>query len=198
MTKHTIVAISGKMGSGKTTLAKSLVKKYSGIHMKFATPLYEMQSAVLGVLHKYGMQTEMKYGDLLQYLGTEFGRKKFGDNIWADLTKNSIFSTIESLNKWRDKAFIVVDDARFDNELDMFLDMAANEGTELRVLTVRLEASESSRKSRADSWRENTSHPSEIGLDHRLGDFDLVISTDSSDCSEEDTFNKVVSALEKM
>ena len=39
-----IIGISGKMGSGKTTLTNKIREKYNNVVMlKFATPLYELQ-----------------------------------------------------------------------------------------------------------------------------------------------------------
>lgn len=175
MNKHTIIGISGKSGSGKTTLAKALVGEFSGTHMKFASPLYEMQEAARGVFKKYGYEMKKKDRSFLKIIGTEYGRECLGENIWCDLTRNAIMSHVEEIEKW-DKAFIVVDDARFDNELDLFIGLK-KKFPEWNVLTVRLEAPEEDRKDRAEEWGENTQHPSEIGLDLRLDDFDMIVNT---------------------
>lgn len=183
LTKHTIVCISGKQGSGKTTMAESLVKLYSGTHMKFASPLYEMHEAIRAVLKKYGIEMPKKVGALLQYLGTEFGRKLFGDDVWVRCIHNAIIDTTESLDKWKDKAFIVVDDARFENELDMFLKLRADR-EDYTILTIRLDADEDTRKLRAEGWRDNTNHASETSLDLRLEDFDMRINTKTASAEE--------------
>lgn len=195
MKQHTIVCISGKQGSGKTTLAKALCKHYSGSHLKFATPLYEMHDAIKEILEvKYSYQMKEKDGKLLQLLGTEWGRNTLGQNIWADLTRSAIESAVNTLERFNDKAFIVVDDARFENELEIFMKFKSH-FPEWRVLTVRLEAEELARKGRADSWREDAYHPSEIGLDHRVNDFDLILNT--VEHTAESSFLKVCSEIEK-
>lgn len=176
MNKHTIVAISGKQGSGKTTLAKSLVEKYKGSHFKFADPLYDMHNSIRDLLFtKYNYSMKVKDGKLLQLLGTEWGRNTLGETIWSDLTSRRIMSKIHDCDTYENKAFIVIDDTRFENELDMF--SYFKEVSNCHVITIRLEAGEEVRKVRADDWRPATEHPSEVGLDHRIKDFDLVLDT---------------------
>jgi hypothetical protein len=183
LVKTNIILISGKQGSGKTTLAKSLCKrfgtpglpKWQAINMTFAEPLYEMHNYCRKVLTNAGVDPihKIKDGNLLQLLGTEWGRKTLGENIWVDICKGRIKKEIE-MNKDRDPAFkpsrlvFIVSDCRFENELFAFDD----------ALTVRLECDDHIRKSRAEMWRENTQHPSEIGLDDVDYDvFDLVVDT---------------------
>lgn len=157
----TIIALSGAQGSGKTTLAKEL----GGKIMKFADPLYDMHGLILETLKIYGVQIEpgKVYGPLLQYLGTEFGRKQIDENIWADILDRTISSCVHP--------FIIVDDMRFENEFNMLKSKGA--------LMVRLECPEDIRKTRAAKWRPQVDHPSEVGLDHLVGQgaFDLVIDT---------------------
>ncbi len=193
MNKHIIICISGKQGSGKTTLAEELVKKYSGLHMKFAKVLYDIHDAAREVLGRYGYEMKKKDGKFLQVVGTEWGRNTLGQDIWRDLTRNAIMQAVVDITKW-DKAFIVVDDARFDNELDMFHQLA-KENPEWNVVTIRLEASEAVRKARCSEWRQDTNHPSEIGLDHRLDDFDIIVSTEIM--SKEHVFGLICAEIEE-
>jgi hypothetical protein len=67
----------------------------------------------------------------------------------------------------------IVADCRFQNEFDAFPE----------ALRVRLTASEDVRRTRTNSWRENTSHPSEIDLDgyEAEGKFDLVFDTSTAE-----------------
>lgn len=158
-----IILISGKQGSGKTTLAKGLCKALNASHIKFADPLYEMHEAIRNVAQRYNIPFSEKEGTLLQLLGTEWGRKIKGDNVWVEACKTRV-----SLAQWSKDSVIVIDDARFENELLAFPE----------AFTIRLYAAEEERKGRADGWRDNTAHASETGLDNVPDeDFDLVIDT---------------------
>jgi predicted AAA+ superfamily ATPase len=62
-----IILISGQQGSGKSSLARAIVVHINenrgdllAIHLKFATPLYEMQEALREVAQKYSIPFEKK------------------------------------------------------------------------------------------------------------------------------------------
>jgi hypothetical protein len=107
-------------------------------------------------------------GPLLQMLGTEWGRNTRDADIWVRAFKSSAMSYWEATPG----GIIIVDDVRFPNELGIF-DYDEN----VRKLTVRLNADKATRKGRADKWRENDEHLSEIALDS--SDFDLVFDSSS-------------------
>ncbi len=177
-----MILIAGKQGSGKTTLALKLKFALHAFHLKFADPLYEMHEAIRPVAEKYGIPFGSKEGVLLQLLGTEWGRRCKGDDVWANACKNHI----TSLNKTNPKATIIVDDCRFENELNKFP----------LAFKVRLIAPGSIRSARAESWRDNELHQSETGLDHVTDDkFDLVVHTDQFDADE--TFQMVLYAFKR-
>lgn len=158
--KTEIILISGKQGSGKTTLGQSLVRAaygqgYFAQVFKFAGPLYRIHDAVLETAENLlGVPKVTKDGDLLQLLGTEWARKKFGPDVWANALQKQITNAREMIPP-SFKLLAIVDDCRFQNEFDAFPE----------ALSVRLEISEDIRRARAESWRENTLHPSETGLD---------------------------------
>lgn len=165
-----VLTISGKQGSGKSELAKRLVKKFleeskkESITLKFADPLYEMQDALHEILNDYGIRRPKKDGYLLQWLGTEYGRKHITENIWVDILKTRL-EGIPECNP------IMIDDCRFENEFDIL--------KSLGCLMIRLECPEYLRKQRANSWRTDTEHASEVGLDRYSSEnkFDLHIDT---------------------
>jgi len=168
-----IVLISGKQGSGKTTLQKALcaswAMRYSkpAFAMNFADILYEMHDAVLSVFHKYHPPRNIaKDGPLLQLLGTEWGRNTIHTDIWVKCLK----SKIEKTGVTYPEGLFVIGDARFENEFDTFPE----------ALRVRLVCDEDVRKQRCSMWRENVNHPSEIGLDKYATDgrFDLYYATE--------------------
>lgn len=173
--KTTTLLISGKQGSGKTTLAREIIKRWEtlpkgrALEIPFAKPLYEMHDFLLGYMANLGFDRDIvKDGPLLQYLGTDWGRKNFGDNVWVDANKAAIEIEKKKYD-WAD-LLIVIPDCRFQNEL--FNNVLAK--------TVRLECAREIRKARCSAWRENDTHPSEIDLDHFANElelFDLTLNT---------------------
>ena len=163
--KPRIIAISGKQGSGKSTLAAALGATMGCQHMKFAFPLYLMHDAVCNVAKEFGLEPAKKEGKLLQFIGTEWGRETFGQDVWVNCLKHRLEKSTANL--------IIIDDMRFPNELAMLKEIGAT--------TVRLECSEELRSTRTDGWRggEGLLHSSETALDH-VNDWDYVFETDGS------------------
>lgn len=174
MTK--IVMISGKMGSGKTTLSRRLIwdlhlrKNSRALNIKFADPLYAMHDFCLGVIKQGGIEREVKKdGALLQMLGTDWGRK-IDQNIWVKLLLREIKVQEERLGSAFPSLYVVIDDLRFKNELESLP----------CALRVRLECFRDERKRRCEGWRDNETHASETDLDEWVvepGKFDMVFDT---------------------
>ena len=89
-----IIGITGYIGSGKTLLADALCSKHNFTKVKMAYPIKKMLSSVgLSYSHLEGMNKEIETELLcnktprfaMQTLGTEWGRKIMGDNIWVNL-----------------------------------------------------------------------------------------------------------------
>ncbi len=162
-----LICISGKQGSGKSTVADALTAEYGGTIMKFAQPIYEMHGAVNGVYENYGIECPEKDGFLLQWLGTEHGRGTKGKDVWLNILQGRIKRFHQLSGK-----LIVNDDCRFENEFDMLQGAGA--------LMVRLSCPEEIRRLRADGWRADVNHPSETGLDayEAKNRFDVVINTE--------------------
>lgn len=171
MTK--VILISGKQGSGKTTLSQYLLKAinrqkcFYAISLKFADPLYQMHDYCLAVLNSAGIETLRKDGKLLQLLGTEWGRS-IDKDIWVKVAQ----SKVKKLKPTGpDQIRIaIIDDTRFKNELEAFPD----------AIKIRLECNKDTRRQRTDSWRDNEMHPSEIDLDdwvYEPGRFDFIFNT---------------------
>lgn len=163
-----VVLISGRMGSGKTTLRESLIdmltiRGYDVNHYSFARPVYEAAAAVQQVLsEQYGVPMLKKDRALLQVIGTDWGRNTRDENIWVDCAREYVRRSKEEV--------VVIDDARFPNEL------LADFGC--KTLIIRLEAAEAIRRERADSFG-STAHASESALDGVT--FDFTIQTDEID-----------------
>lgn len=169
-----VLLISGKMGSGKTTLAEAvreawLTKKRRSVCLiNFADALYDMHNYCRDYLLSNGVQTEKKDRKLLQWLGTEWGRAK-SESIWVDIVK----SKIEKLTK-ESRAFdktvsplFIIADCRFPNELSGFPD----------AVSVRLECDRELRKERCSRWSDaGETHLSETALDLEHG-FNFTFDT---------------------
>lgn len=181
MNKNTIVLISGCQGSGKTTTSTRLIEELNSrgvttYSIKFAEIIYKMHDAVIAVGIEYGIPMLKKESTMLQWLGTEFGRNTKGEDVWINAVRHKILSKITS-DFIPARCCFVIDDCRFVNEFHGF-DQIEEMGL-VSVLRVRLEASEEERKARADSWRTNTAHVSETGLDEysAAGLFDKYYNT---------------------
>lgn len=161
-----IILLSGKQGAGKTTLAEQLIREWEGpsIRLKYADPLYALHDIVREVASKYGLSPVCpKDGTLLQLLGTEWGRKIYGEDVWVRCLQNTVSRYDQGTN------LIIIDDCRFPNEFEAFPN----------ALRVRLSAPREVRKERCTMWRDNDTHASETALDaHEAeGKFDLVLDT---------------------
>lgn len=184
--KHTVILISGKQGSGKSSTADLVAQILESDGLKtyrtrYAKVLYMMHDAVRDIGRKYGIDFPDKNGPLLQYLGTEVVRNNFGEDSWVNCLKTE-------LKELKEPSFVIIDDCRFVNELKAF-----DNNPNFDVLKVRLEASREVRKARTNAWRDNDSHPSETGLDNFINDFNFVINTEVG--GPLDTANMIVAEL---
>lgn len=179
MIETDIVMISGKMGSGKTTLSRELIKllndqydDWVGEEISFAAPLYEMHDHCRQVLRNYGIRPphDIKDGNLLQLLGTEWARNTIDESIWIQCLKNRINELTHMHSHFNHtRVTFIVPDCRFKNEFHSYGD----------ALKVRLRCREDVRKARAEMWRDQSNHQSETDLDlyDVSGFFDAVFDT---------------------
>jgi hypothetical protein len=153
-----IIAFSGPQGSGKTTIARSCGYPI----YKFADPLYTMHHSIRDILMGLGEPMVGINGALLQLLGTDFGRKELGADIWVRIMRRRLEAA------WHMLDVVVIDDVRFLNELELVRDLGG--------FCVRLDCDEEIRRNRAEKWRVNTGHASETALDG-CDIFDLRLDT---------------------
>jgi hypothetical protein len=118
-----IIGISGKMGTGKTTLANIIVGKIPGaIRMSFADPVREEVAELLGLVpddvrdqrfkertFKLGKRS-MTGREILQWWGTEIRRKADCD-YWVSIMARRLSSLHDSYIP-----IVVIDDVRFRSE----------------------------------------------------------------------------------
>lgn len=111
-----LIGLCGVAGSGKGEVAARLARRHGFMEMAFADPLYEAVSAIVGKpvawLKDRANKEEVipwlgkSPRELLQLMGTEFGRKMIHPEIW-------IRSAVERIDSSRP---VVFTDVRFDNE----------------------------------------------------------------------------------
>lgn len=122
-----IIALGGHKTSGKSEVRRMLVNAFGYKHYSFAAPLKSMLRGLLtdmginrATIDEYieGCLKEtplVGYGktprQLMQSLGTEWGRKMFAEDLWLNIMDTKLMSARDNL--------IVVDDVRFANELSL-------------------------------------------------------------------------------
>jgi len=175
-----IIAISGKAGSGKTTLANNLAialgTKKGKVPLikiiKFAKPLYDLQHAVQTTLYKEvekNRQLLLGIGDLI--------KKVYGEHVFTDY----MYTKLKNLDTTED--YVIIDDMRFMHELHMIY-------PNFNALTVRLDGPISLLDTRVEV-KADRNHISEIALDSAA--FDLYINI--VDKSQEEVLNEVINNL---
>ena len=127
-----IVALTGPKTVGKTTIANAIAENVDKIVyiLSFATPMRSMLSSI-GIsnlnLHSQSFKEEKIEGlgksarELLQTLGTEWGRNMVHPDIWLWAMSNKLKEAEES-----NVDIIVIDDCRFDNEADWIRDLGGS------------------------------------------------------------------------
>ncbi|MDX9730219.1 MAG: hypothetical protein RBT63_00475 [Bdellovibrionales bacterium] len=186
----TIVLLSGKQGAGKTAIQNKLLLAAgragfeAAYALNFADGLYAIHDIVNYGLKELGIVPKSKKDRvLLQLLGTEWGRKVYGENIWVRMLKQKI-SDLRTLEQ---KALVIVGDCRFENEFDAFPE----------ALRVRLVAAEHVRRARAISFGD-PHHASETQLDCYAynGLFDMNLRTDGN-VGPDGTVELILAQLQK-
>lgn len=140
-----IIALTGIAGSGKSTTAKALIALRPGtVPMSLAAPFKLRACALFSVFSDevFGPTPKSAHTrTLLQEMGTECGRKIYGDDFWTRHADADLYR----LRQYGIRT-VVIDDVRFQNEADWALAHGA--------LLVKLEG-------RGGLTGEAANHPSE-------------------------------------
>ena len=144
-----VIAIHGKMGSGKSTAAKYIRRHTMAVIKPFAKPIKDLAYYI-----GWDGLKDTKGRRLLQLLGTEVGRECIHPNIWVDKWQ-------ESLEDTGSYVVVICDDLRFQNEyahLDTLKDV---------TLIHIVRKTEATWFQRLVAWLRPT-HKSERGIDFNL------------------------------
>lgn len=117
------IGVSGFKSSGKDSIAANLIARHNFRRLALADPMKEMLHVGLGipldVLHgsPEAKEAPWRYGksprQLLQTLGTEWGREMVSDRLWLDL---ALERTIPAWEAKHGPTSWVLPDVRFPNE----------------------------------------------------------------------------------
>lgn len=107
------VAFCGKMRAGKDTAYEFFRSQINGVHVKFADPLYEMQDVIYRIAKLPPLEKNQKDRNLLQLLGTQWGRETINTDIWLNLFKIRLKDLEIPLGN------VFNTDARFENEIKL-------------------------------------------------------------------------------
>lgn len=159
-----IILLSGKMGSGKTSVAKYFVDKYKFEYEKFAKPIYE-------ILEKAGLKKNRK---LMQAIGEIM--RKYDSLFFTHALLRRIVQNVNNKN-------IIIDDWRFPNEYQLLDTLKSVLGKQ--IYKIRINVDEQTRIKRVreiygDMSDDELNHESETALDN-YDKFDLIINNDSLD-----------------
>lgn len=123
-----LIAFTGPKGCGKSTFAKMVVNHSKVLPgpreiLSFAGPLKAMLRAILPPeAYTPEGKEDVRYGMcgrtpryLMQTLGTEWGRRMVGEDVWVEAVRHQILGSGAQT--------ILIDDLRFNNEAEMVMDL---------------------------------------------------------------------------
>lgn len=183
------IALVGKQGAGKSSIAQSLVAEYGFTQMSWAAPVRQIFEMAYGPIIDYAATKSQMYSvtttegivprtgrELLQRIGTDAIRNNVDQEFWIKAGIQRIRHQSQTCN----------DDTRF-----------LNEATALRGLgwtIVRVTAPEEVRKVRLGSAFVDGGHQSEIEQDHIVVDVEV---TNDGTISAQELTRSLVADLER-
>lgn len=192
--KQRVILLTGKMQSGKDTAAAYLHDRYLFTRRKFAAPLYSMLCTMYGdIIHDVNYAyiearkteraplTNLTWREMLQTLGTEWGRTHVNTDIWVDLAREIVAAAYP--------AQVVISDCRFINEWTAFCNDARFDTRLLAIQRFTLEAQAQTQGGEISV----TQHQSEQEIDWLREHADICITNTSI---RADLYDQIDGALE--
>jgi len=143
-----IIGLCGKAGCGKSTIANSLAYSLASKGMSvFVIPLAQPVKEIANMFG-WDWKKDERGRKLLQQIGTDVGRE-YNVNIWIDKLKNKLLQL-------PDESIVIIDDVRFDNEVEFIENL---EGQVFHILR---------------DVHEILDHVSEHGIDYTFGKHKIV------------------------
>lgn len=173
------IAVSGKMGSGKTTFYETLREFHNNNHHNISGKeddvvyRFSLADPVKEVAYNYfGMPSDIKDRKLLQQIGQKF--REIDPDVWVNLMINKVEK--QEIKEWENWEAAICDDVRFPNEAKALKDDG--------WVMIRLEVSENEQKRRlksayGDGWEEhwkNRHEISETALDNYDFEWDYIFT----------------------
>ena len=116
------IALTGRMGTGKSTIAQLLSEMYGYHRISWAAPVKDFAAMAYGPIDKTASYAVTQNGvtryisgrEILQRLGTDALRMQVDQDFWIKVGLNRIRAALTANPNVR----IVIDDTRFPNEAD--------------------------------------------------------------------------------
>lgn len=118
-----LIGLCGAAGAGKNAVAEILQNTHGFMGFAFADPLYRAVEAITGVPAERLRDRKLKEEpigwigrsprQLLQSLGTEWGRQMVRDDLWIQIAMQKVVRCQAAL---RGRGGVAITDCRFDNE----------------------------------------------------------------------------------
>lgn len=175
-----IIGLCGKMGSGKNYISENYVMKileqrgYNFLEISLADQIKVNVMTKENIKYdELYVNKSMETRTLLQYEGTENGRKKWGEDIWIRYLDNWI-----SIFGKRNITAFIIPDIRFKNEMDWIKN---KNGILIKVLAPKRNEIRLQRESNGDPvvYKRIKLHQSEVEMDSVDNSlFDLIVQND--------------------
>lgn len=117
---YIIIGLTGKKQTGKDTVFKLTFKLLRPpnrvLRLAFADAVKEEVACACGVTVKFIEENKELFRPILQWWGTDFKRKLYGDSYWIDKLCKKVIALSDSSEKYL--TLVIITDVRFINEAE--------------------------------------------------------------------------------